>query len=57
MSGFAQWSSQDTCNDFIFVDIRKKKATHEDLFKGLKVEKAVIPLPEENQVCPVAVRR
>ena len=32
---------------------RKKKATHEDLFKGLKVEKAVIPLPEEEQVCPV----
>ena len=27
---------------------RKKKATHEDLFKGLKVEKAVIPLPEED---------
>ena len=33
--------------------IRKKKATHEDLFKGLKVEKVVIPLPEEDQVCPV----
>ena len=32
---------------------RKKKATHEDLFKGLKVEKVVIPLPEEDQVCPV----
>ena len=32
---------------------RKKKATHEELFKGLKVEKAVIPLPEEDQVCPV----
>ena len=28
-------------------------ATHEDLFKGLKVEKVVIPLPEEDQVCPV----
>lgn len=32
---------------------RKKKATHENLFKCLKVEKVVIPLPEENQVCPV----
>lgn len=32
---------------------RKKKATHEDLFKGLKVEKVVIPLPEENQICQV----
>lgn len=32
---------------------RKKKATHEDLFKGLKVEKVVIPLPEEDQACPV----
>ena len=32
---------------------RKKKATHEELFKGLKVEKVVIPLPEEEQTCPV----
>ena len=32
---------------------RKKKATHEELFKGLKVEKVVIPLPEEEQICPV----
>ena len=32
---------------------RKKKAAHEKLFKGLKVEKVVIPLPEEEQVCPV----
>ncbi len=32
---------------------RKKKATHEELFKGLKVEKVVIPLPEEDQACPV----
>lgn len=31
---------------------RKKKATHADLFKGLKVEKVVIPLPEEEQICP-----
>ena len=32
---------------------RKKTAAHEELFKGLKVEKVVIPLPEEEQVCPV----
>lgn len=32
---------------------RKKKATHEDTFKGLKVEKVVIPLPEADQICPV----
>ena len=32
---------------------RKKKAAHEELFKGLKVEKVVVPLPEEDQVCPV----
>ena len=32
---------------------RKKKAAHEDLFKGLKVEKVVISLPEEDQICPV----
>ena len=32
---------------------RKKKATHEDLFKGLKVEKVIIPLPEQDQICPV----
>ena len=32
---------------------RKKKAAHEELFKGLKVEKAVIPLPEEDRICPV----
>ncbi len=31
----------------------KKKAIHKYLFKGLKVEKVVIPLPEEDQVCPV----
>ena len=30
---------------------RKKKATHEELFKGLKVEKVVISLPEEDQIC------
>lgn len=32
---------------------RKKKATHKDAFKGLKVEKVVIPLPETDQNCPV----
>ena len=31
----------------------KKKAAHEELFKGLKVEKVVVPLPEEDQICPV----
>ena len=32
---------------------RKKKATHAELFKGLPIEKRVIPLPEEEQVCSV----
>lgn len=32
---------------------RKKKAAQAELFKGLKVEKVVIPLPEEDQICPV----
>lgn len=32
---------------------RKKKAAHDDLFKCLRVEKVVIHLPEEEQVCPV----
>ena len=32
---------------------RKKKAIYDDLFKGLKVEKVVIPLPEEEQICLV----
>ena len=32
---------------------RKQKATHEDLFKGLKVEKVVLSLPEKDQICPV----
>ena len=36
---------------------RKKKATHEELFKGIKVEKVAIPLPEEEQVCPVCGTR
>lgn len=37
----------------IWEHTRKKKATHDDLFKGLRVEKVVIHLPEEEQVCPV----
>ena len=37
--------------------IRKKKATHEELFKGLKDEKVVIPLSEEDQFCPVCGMR
>ena len=32
---------------------RKKKATYKELFKGLKVERVGIPLPKEEQVCPV----
>ena len=32
---------------------RKKKATHKELFRGIPVEKVVIPLPEEEQICPV----
>ena len=32
---------------------RKKKATHAELFKGIPVEKIVIPLPKEEQVCSV----
>jgi len=32
---------------------RKRKATHEKLFKGLPIEKAVIPLPEAERICPV----
>ncbi len=32
---------------------RKKKAAHKELFKGIPVEKVVIPLPEEDQICPV----
>ena len=32
---------------------RKKKATHEELFKGLTVHKQVIPLAEEDKICPV----
>lgn len=32
---------------------RKKKATYKELFKGISVEKVVIPLPEEEQICPI----
>ena len=32
---------------------RKKKTTHAELFKGLKVHKEVVPLNEEDNICPV----
>lgn len=32
---------------------RKKKATNADTFKGIKVNKIVIPLAEEDKACPV----
>ena len=32
---------------------RKKKVAHEELFKGLSVEKVGIPLSEKDQACPV----
>ncbi len=32
---------------------RKKKNSHKDTFKGLPVEKILIPLPEEEKICPV----
>ena len=32
---------------------RKKKASYADTFKGLKVNRIVIPLSEEEQICPV----
>ena len=32
---------------------RKKKATNADTFKGIKVNKVVVPLAEEDKVCPV----
>ena len=32
---------------------RKKKSTNADLFKGIKVNKIVIPLPDEEKLCPV----
>ena len=32
---------------------RKKKASHAELFKGLTVHKQVIPLAEEDKICPI----
>lgn len=32
---------------------RKKKSTHAEMFKGLKVNRIMIPLEEGNQLCPV----
>ena len=32
---------------------RKKKASNRETFKGIKVTKIVVPLPEEEKVCPV----
>lgn len=31
---------------------RKAKASHKDVFKGLPVEKVVMPLPDEEKICP-----
>ena len=31
---------------------RKAKATHKELFKGIKAEEIEIPLPEDEQICP-----
>jgi len=31
---------------------RKKKSTNKDTFKGLKVTKVIIPLPDDEKVCP-----
>jgi len=41
----------------IWEHTRKKKATHEELFKGLKIEKVVIPLWKKNRSVRYAVRR
>ena len=41
---------EETC---IKEHTRKKKATHADVFKGLKVNKIIIPLSPDEQVCPV----
>ena len=32
--------------------IRKKKSTHEEMFKGLKVNKIVVPLSDDEKICP-----
>lgn len=41
---------EETC---IREHTRKKKATHADVFKGLKVNKIIIPLSADEQICPV----
>ena len=41
---------EETC---IREHTRKKKAAHADVFKGLKVNKIIIPLSPEEQICPV----
>ena len=41
---------EETC---IREHTRKKKASHADVFKGLKVNKIIIPLSPEDQICPV----
>lgn len=41
---------EETC---IREHTRKKKATHANVFKGLKVNKIIIPLSPEEQICPV----
>ncbi|MBQ6857134.1 MAG: IS66 family transposase, partial [Lachnospiraceae bacterium] len=41
---------EETC---IREHTRKKKASHADVFKGLKVNKIIIPLSPEEQICPV----
>ena len=41
---------EETC---IREHTRKRKATHADVFKGLKVNKIIAPLSPEEQICPV----
>lgn len=41
---------EETC---VREHARKKKAAHADVFKGLKVNKIIVPLSEDEQVCPV----
>lgn len=40
------------CHHFIDAAVWKKKATHAELFKGLRVHKEVIQLNEEDKICP-----
>ena len=40
---------EETC---IREHTRKRKATHADVFKGLKVNKIIVPLSPEEQLCP-----